>query len=538
MNQQGAARGHEDDWWRELYGDGSRDEGAGEGAPAPGAVVDAGPSDTPDTLDERVESALRALRAPRRAGPAPQKPPDSGTAEPPPRKPPARPTPAPPEPSPPIPLRSTGPDTQATSGDRPSTGRPTTGRPPADVPSDGRRAADRPPTDRPSGGRPSADRRSADGRSPGADRGAADRPAPTDRPSADPPPTPRPSPADRSADRLPPNNHPPANQRATPAPPAPRDTPPRATAGPVADRVSDPGAEPGELPVADPAVFDDPVPDTTLDGAHYGALTLRAASQRGAAARRRGDVRRDALLTARFGAGRHALILVAVATGLPSAEGGHRAARDACTWIGGAVGRSYTRLAEDIRTERRGALKSGLQRLTDRSYGKLRGLAQERGAPPERYPAALRCLLVPADPECRTRVFFGVGAGGLFLLRDGAWQDLEPAATGHTVREAAGGTGGLPRPAPDVPQDPYPAESPVPPEPFLFRTAFARPGDTLLLCSAGLAEPLRDEPDVAARLADRWSAPEPPGLVDFLAAAQLRAEGHPKDRTAVGVWES
>ncbi|MCF3176300.1 protein phosphatase 2C domain-containing protein, partial [Streptomyces sioyaensis] len=271
-----------------------------------------------------------------------------------------------------------------------------------------------------------------------------------------------------------------------------------------------------------------------LDGARYGSLILRAASRRGDLARHRGDVRRDALLTVRFGAGRHALLLVAVATGLPGVEGAPRAARDACALIGGAVGRSYTRLAEDIRTDQRDALKSGLQRLLDRSYGKLRTRAEERGVPPEQYTAALRCLLLPADPECRTRVFFGVGGGGLFRLRDGAWQDLEPAALDHLPRHAPADAGEPPPPAAGG----YPAGSPARPEPFLFRTAFARPGDTLLLCSAGFAEPLHQEPAFAARLAAAWSAPEPPGLAEFLTAAQLRVEGHPKDRTAVGVWES
>ncbi|WP_405408066.1 protein phosphatase 2C domain-containing protein [Streptomyces decoyicus] len=482
MNQQGAARGHEDDWWRQLYGDGSEGERAGGDAPARGAVCDAGPSDAPDTLDDRVESALRALGAPRWADPAPEEPPDPGPAAQEPCAPPARPVPPPParrgppppEPSTPIPLRSTGPGPHATPTDRAS----------SDYPS-----ADCPSTGYPSTGHPSADRRAPD-------------------------------------------------RQAAPAPRAPRDTPPPATTGLPDDRPPSYRGEPGELPAADAAALDDLVPDTTLDGGRYGALTLRAVSHRGDAARRRGDVRRDALLTARFGAGRHALLLVAVATGRPAAEGAHRAARDACTWIGGAVGRSYTRLAEDIRTDRRGALKSGLQRLTDRSHGKLRGRTPERGAAPQQYPAALRCLLLPADPDCRTRVFFGVGAGGLFLLRDGAWQDLEPA-TDHVSGEAADDdTAGLPRPASGPPHGAYPAESPARPEPFLFRTAFARPGDTLLLCSSGLAEPLREEPAFAARLADRWSAAEPPGLVDVLTAAQLRVEGHPEDRTAVGVWES
>lgn len=52
-----------------------------------------------------------------------------------------------------------------------------------------------------------------------------------------------------------------------------------------------------------------------LDGARYGACTLRAVSVRGDSARYRGEPRRDSLLTARFGTGEQALILVAMATG-------------------------------------------------------------------------------------------------------------------------------------------------------------------------------------------------------------------------------
>src|SRR3712207_7540312 len=53
-------------------------------------------------------------------------------------------------------------------------------------------------------------------------------------------------------------------------------------------------------------------------------------------------------------------------------------------------------------------------------------LFRSRGVAPEEYAASLRCLLLPADPACRTRVFFGVGPGGLFRLREGEWQDIEP----------------------------------------------------------------------------------------------------------------
>ena len=176
-------------------------------------------------------------------------------------------------------------------------------------------------------------------------------------------------------------------------------------------------AEPATFPAADPAALSELVPDTVLDGAHYGGLTLRAASLRGDSARHRGALRRDALLTARFGSGASALLLVAVAAGGRAATGGHRAAREICHSIGGVVGRSHERLAEDIRADRRGALKSGLQRLTERCYGKLRAQAAALGVQPEEYTADLRCLLLSADPRCRIRVFFGSGDGGLFQLR-------------------------------------------------------------------------------------------------------------------------
>ncbi|WP_244374729.1 protein phosphatase 2C domain-containing protein, partial [Streptomyces griseorubiginosus] len=207
-------------------------------------------------------------------------------------------------------------------------------------------------------------------------------------------------------------------------------------------------AEPTALPVADPDDLDDLVADTVLDGARYGACTLRAVSVRGDSARYRGEPRRDSLLTARFGTAENALILVAMATGARATPGAHRAAAEACHWIGRAVGRSHARLAEDIRAARRGDLKSGLHRLTDRSLGKLRASAAEQGIEPEEYSATLRCLLLPADPECRTRVFFGVGGGGLFRLRDGDWQDIEPRVT-EVTGDPVVGFGSLPAETPE-----------------------------------------------------------------------------------------
>jgi hypothetical protein len=290
------------------------------------------------------------------------------------------------------------------------------------------------------------------------------------------------------------------------------------------------------------------VPDTVLDEAWYGNCTLRAASVRGDSARSRGEPRRDALLAARFGTGEEALILVAMATGARTAPDAHRAAAEACRWIGRAVGHSHARLVRDIRAGRRGDLKAGLHRLTDRSLGRLRADAAEQGARPEEYTAALRCLLLPADPRCRTRVFFGVGAGGLFRLRDGVWQDIEPPA-GELSGGPVVGFGGPPAETPEgdrltldlgIPRPPSPYEPAAAPprEPFRFRASIARPGDTLLLCTGGLADPLRDEPGLGAHLGARWSAAEPPDLAAFLADVRVRVEGYADDRTAAAVWEA
>ncbi|GGN32480.1 hypothetical protein GCM10011578_071180 [Streptomyces fuscichromogenes] len=308
-------------------------------------------------------------------------------------------------------------------------------------------------------------------------------------------------------------------------------------------------AEPTALPAADPDELDDLVADTVLDGARYGACTLRAVSQRGDSARFRGEPRRDALLTARFGTGEQALVLVAMATGARATPGAHRAAAEVCEWIARAVGRSHQRLTEDIQAARRGDLKSGLHRLTDRSLGKLRAGAAERGVAADEYAASLRCLLIPAHPQCRTRVFFGVGEGGLFRLRDGQWQDIEPRVDADTPGEPVLGFGSLPSETPQgdrltmdlgIPTPPSPYEpAPEPPrDPFLFRASVARPGDALVMCTGGLADPLRGEPALCAYLARRWSGGTPPGLAAFLADAQVRVKGYADDRTAAAVWEA
>jgi len=477
MSQQGGRpTGRDDDWWGQLYDDSTEDTG-----PAPAA----------DTLDDRFASAAGAVHAGAGeqgedtdpgTGPGVPQQRSRSTETPPPEQPwPDRTSPQPP--------RTAGPTPAEAAAPAPGTERD--GIPRA-------RVRDTPPP-------PPAVSTPAPGLSP-------------------PPPVPRT-----------------ATHLDLPAfPPPPVDY--VGSGPPTYD------AEPTALPPADPDELDDLVADTVLDGARYGACTLRAVSVRGDSARFRGEPRRDSLLTARFGTGDQALILVAMATGARATPGAHRAAAEACHWIGRAVGRSHARLAQDIGAARRGDLKSGLHRLTDRSLGKLRASAVEQGIDPEEYAASLRCLLLPADPDCRVRVFFGVGAGGLFRLRDGAWHDIEPQVTDLTG-EPVVGFGSLPPETPDgdrltmdlgIPTPPSPYEpAPEPPrEAFRFRASVARPGDALLMCTSGLADPLRGEAELREYLTGRWSDPTPPGLAAFFADSQVRVKGYADDRTAAAVWEA
>ncbi|MFJ2472249.1 protein phosphatase 2C domain-containing protein [Streptomyces sp. NPDC087659] len=568
MSQQGDRPTAGDDWWNRLYD---------ESAPDTGPAAAAG-----DTLDDRFDSAVDTVGpdGPRgswwdpshRGGGAPWEPPPptappaaAGSGEDPPVSragsgapasavpapppPPSAPPPAPPlpPPSPSVPPVPPAPPVEpggrAVSIPSPaSSSAPAAPVPPIAPPP----AAARPTPGAPSGATPSGTPLpAASGAHPAG--GSVPEPAP------EPPPMPAAPPDGTSA--APPDRGTRAAGLRAAVPWGRRKEGAGAGRGDsrdgyVGDRPPTYDAEPTALPAADPQELDGLVADTVLDGARYGSFTLRAASVRGDSARYRGEHRRDALLTARFGAGEHALVLVAVATGARAAEGAHLAAADACRWIGGAVGRSHARLAEDIRAGRRGDLKSGLHRLTDRSFGRLRARADERGVPPEEYTASLRCLLLSADPACRTRVFFGVGAGGLFRLRDGGWQDLEPALPDALAGEPVVGYGSPPPETREgdrltmdlgvaTPPSPH-VDAPVPPpaEPFRFRASVARPGDTLLLCSNGLADPLRGESALARELAERWAGAQPPGLAAYLADTQLRVKGYADDRTACALWEA
>ncbi|MFG3246519.1 protein phosphatase 2C domain-containing protein [Streptomyces sp. NPDC048187] len=596
MSQQGGRptgptgpTGPEDDWWGQLYDD---------------STDDTGPTAAPDSLDDRFASASGTVG--RRPGPGPANPTTPTTPTTPPSSAPTSPEPGTPwwdpagppgVPAPRTAGRGDAPGSRQAGDEAARTGPanfPPGAERPGSAPSGGERPATvSPGSEQPGSVPPGPERPGATPHAAAPQRpGAAEPPPPATPPPPPPPPPPSPASGGRGRGGVPRGlttsgtgpadlSEPPAAvpppRSASDLPPLPPpflpslsdpwsgDDPGGADRGYVGARPPTYDAEPTALPPADPDGLDGLVPDTVLEGARYGTCTLRAVSVRGDSARYRGEPRRDALLVARFGVGEQALVLVAMATGARATAGAHRAAAEACRWIGRAVGRSHARLVEDLRAARRGDLKSGLHRLTDRSLGRLRAGAAEQGLAPHEYAATLRCLLLPADPQCRTRVFFGVGAGGLLRLRDGAWHDMEPdvgEVTGEPVlgfgsapRGAFGGApGGMPE---DVPSEtpegdrltmdlgvtaapgPYQGPPVEPPrEPFRFRASVARPGDVLLMSTAGLAEPLHGEPELGELLARRWAGRPAPGLGEFLADSGVRVKGYADDRTAAAVWEA
>ncbi|MER7846529.1 hypothetical protein ABTZ03_21515 [Kitasatospora sp. NPDC096077] len=297
----------------------------------------------------------------------------------------------------------------------------------------------------------------------------------------------------------------------------------------VGERPPTYGPEPTALPEADPGALGAVVPDTALEGAQYGTTVLRAVSVRGDSARYRGEPRRDSLLVTRFGDGPDGLLL-AVLAGCERTGGAEdesltpravaTAAGESCRQLAAAIGRSRAGLAADLRDGARDRLRYGLQRLATGAVAPLRALAPRGEGDDTPSPASLHCLLVSLDPSAGYRAAFGVGPGGLYLLRSGHWIDAYAARLLHH-----------PDGQPPVPEAPVPD-----PRPFRFRLVPATQGDILLLCTPGLSRPIADEPAVAHFLSAHWAHPHPPGTVDFLRQVQVRAKGYADDRTAAAIW--
>ncbi|MFF7853201.1 protein phosphatase 2C domain-containing protein [Streptomyces sp. NPDC007904] len=252
-------------------------------------------------------------------------------------------------------------------------------------------------------------------------------------------------------------------------------------------------------------------PAVLLDGAQAGRLTVRAASLRGDSHNWEGSCRQDAMTVTRVGPPEAEFLLLAVADGVGSAKyshiGSYRVTRQAALHL--------DREAENIHAA-----------LAARDGGELRAIANKAiaGAVGElrigqEHATTLHVLLVPTDARVRGRVVFSVGDGGLFVLREGRWEQGNPVDDGSLLDTR---TEALPHAYRSV-------------KAKLLRT---EPGEVLLLGTDGITNPLtQKDPEFAQHLANAWGGPEVPSLSDFLWQAQTRAKSYDDDRTVICVWE-
>ncbi|MEK2489451.1 protein phosphatase 2C domain-containing protein [Kitasatospora purpeofusca] len=277
-------------------------------------------------------------------------------------------------------------------------------------------------------------------------------------------------------------------------------------------------AEPTDIPaVRGTDLFGALLPDTVVDGGRFGQVDVRAASVRGDSHRYAAECRQDAALIVRA----DELLLVAVADGVGSQPHSHHGSNGIVRLLAKQVLPKADILLGLLRSGAAADFASLTSRLVAAAADELTREAERFGHPPKSWSTTLRALLVPIDPEIRTRGFVAVGDGGLLRLREDGWVDLD------TDGEDAGTL--------------ISTRTDCLPEAYeLARTMLitdTRPGDVLVLCTDGLALPLVKEPELRQFLGRRW-VHEVPGLAEFLWQAQVRVRSYDDDRSVVCLWEA
>ncbi|MBE4740761.1 protein phosphatase 2C domain-containing protein [Streptomyces sp. ND05-3B] len=281
----------------------------------------------------------------------------------------------------------------------------------------------------------------------------------------------------------------------------------------------------GRPSVRDSDLFAPFSPVVLLDGAQIGRLTVRAASVRGDSHNWEGSCRQDAMAVTRIGPPEAELLLLAVADGVGSAlyshVGSYQFSRLTAVYLDREAENIHAALCagdgEELRVLATKAVAGAAAEL--RSGWARAAQHQPRPYADQDYATTLHVLLIPTDARIRDRVLFSVGDGGLFVLREGRWEQGDPEG-GEDLLDTR--TEALPHAYRSV-------------KVTVLRTA---PGEVLLLGTDGITNPLtQKDPEFARRLADAWGGPEVPSMSDFLWQAQTRAKSYDDDRTVICVWE-
>jgi serine/threonine protein phosphatase PrpC len=272
-------------------------------------------------------------------------------------------------------------------------------------------------------------------------------------------------------------------------------------------------------PLALPTALD-AVPDTMLDGACADGLTVRAASVRGDDHRSFGETRQDSFglwmppLAAGAGSS-HPRLLASVADGVGSQPRSHLGSGLVCRILGEEVG-PHAESMLDPRQE--GGLIDSCRRVVEAVSRRLQAEAIRRGQPPKALSTTVvAALFGGVTDQGRRAVVFAVGDSSAYVLRAGTFQAV--VDTGADADLAGGTTDALPDNVGSV----------------LVQVLALSPGDVVVLCTDGLANPMRND-SVRQHLIDWWGHGAAPGLPGFLWQLSFRAKSFGDDRTAVCVW--
>ncbi|MEO3788016.1 hypothetical protein ABGB12_32215 [Actinocorallia sp. B10E7] len=263
----------------------------------------------------------------------------------------------------------------------------------------------------------------------------------------------------------------------------------------------------------------DTLPDSVVDGARFGSLTVRAGAVRGELGRNNGFVRKQTVGMSVLTKTNPPTLVTCVAAGLAGrATSGQLGAVQACRSLPDKLADRAAALDLAWRNAAAGAPSAELAELLAGAVTSLNGplnqVAKERSLRPSHIATEVSFLLTRlGDAGRRRHLVAGVGAGALVRITpDGRW-----------TTEFRAGDGERPTLLP---------ESSGPPA---YAFVESEPGDVLLLCSGTAAEFLERDTTRSA-LTEHWSKGAP-SLAHFLWQLGLRDQLERMDRAIVGLWE-
>jgi serine/threonine protein phosphatase PrpC len=263
--------------------------------------------------------------------------------------------------------------------------------------------------------------------------------------------------------------------------------------------------------------------DIELDGADLSRLQVRAASLRGSDHQFNIEPRQDSIrirqVTNKTG---HRTLSAVVSDGVGSQPLSHLGSRLICDRFSELLGADGA--LDLVRNEGRPEkiAKSVVQRLND----ELERAAKEKKRAPKEYSATMVAAVVEDVPPghgdlVRRAVVLAIGDSCAYVLRrDGAWEDV------HDPKDVSGdlvstGTDALPGSGVGALHS---YQVPL------------NPGDVLLICTDGLANPMRGNAEVEDRLASYWRGGAPRSSLEFGWQVGFRAKSHGDDRSAICIW--